>query len=86
MMSQKTNDPWRPGSHERKTVEKPPGKTGNQEPPHRTLTPTRKVPFLAFPLWRDGIGGILEALGYRFDPWPGTVDKDPVLPQLRLRL
>ena len=24
-------------------------------------------------LWHNGIGSILEALGRRFDPWPGTV-------------
>ena len=26
-----------------------------------------------FPLWRERIGGVLGALGHRFDPWPGTV-------------
>ena len=26
-----------------------------------------------FPLWHNGIGGILDALELRFNPWPGTV-------------
>ena len=25
------------------------------------------------PLWHNAIGRFLEALGLRFDPWPGTV-------------
>ena len=28
---------------------------------------------LEFPLWCNGISGILGVLGCRFDPWPGTV-------------
>ena len=27
----------------------------------------------AFPLWRNGISSVLEALGHRFNPQPGTV-------------
>ena len=33
----------------------------------------------------NGINGVLEALGCRFDPWPRTVVKDPMLLQLQLR-
>ena len=28
---------------------------------------------MELPLWRSGIGGVLEAPGHGFDPWPGTV-------------
>ena len=32
-----------------------------------------KIDVLEFPLWHNRIGGVLEALGRKFDPWPGTV-------------
>ena len=38
-----------------------------------------------FPLWRNGIDGILGALGHRFDPWPAWWIKNLVLPQLWLK-
>lgn len=40
--------------------------------------------WLEFPLWHNKIGCILGALGYRLDPWPGTMVKDLALLQLPL--
>ena len=37
-----------------------------------TLCGKRKE-IMEFPLWHNGIGSILGALGHRFDPQPGTV-------------
>ena len=30
-------------------------------------------------LWHNRIGNILGVLGHRFNPWPSTVGKEPVL-------
>ena len=37
-----------------------------------------------FPLWHNGIGGVLGALAHRFDPHWALLLKDLVLPQLLL--
>ena len=37
---------------------------------HRSLI---KEQLLDFPLWHKRHGGVLRALGYRFNPQPGTV-------------
>lgn len=39
----------------------------------------------AFPLWRNGIGGVAAAPGCKLDRQPRTGVKDPLLSQLRLR-
>lgn len=39
---------------------------------------------LEFPLWHNGIDGLLGMLGHRFDPDQAQQVDDPMLPQLRL--
>ena len=39
-----------------------------------------KIIVKEFSLWHNGIGSVSGGIGGRFDPQPGTVVKDPVLP------
>ena len=34
------------------------------------------------PVWCNGMGSILEVLGYRFDPWPTGSGADVAVPQV----
>lgn len=55
---------------------------GSQSPPTGSLPEAElfsrlliKVNAGEFLLWCNGIGGISEALGCRFDPWPGLAQR-----------